>query len=319
MGKRTLFGTDGVRGRANTYPMTADMALKLGAAAGRYFRRDRRNGHRVVIGKDTRLSGYMLEPALTAGFISVGMDVVLFGPLPTPAVGMLTRSLRADLPLDPIRVTLEGVDWHVRVRDLTTLLPINHAPGAQLRRYFELIGVDPAVLDALVDQVLDWRDEDEFVRPFGLESAGYRAAGVAPRNGHFQSPRELLYLPAMTPELYRLIEPHVTAGGDGTVNALLAPDALLASLPGVDDALAERLLDLRRRGELDQDAARSVLAAADEAFDLLRFTPSSVVRIEVAPADGERAEYHGWAAVTPSAVRGPFLEPAGVTGVPKAR
>jgi phosphoglucosamine mutase len=91
-----LFGTDGVRGRANSYPMTADMALRLGAAAGRYFRRDGRNGHRVVIGKDTRLSGYMIENALTAGLTSTGMNVLLLGPVPTPAVGFLTRSMRAD-------------------------------------------------------------------------------------------------------------------------------------------------------------------------------------------------------------------------------
>ncbi|SLN41188.1 Phosphoglucosamine mutase [Pseudoruegeria aquimaris] len=94
---RKLFGTDGVRGKANTYPMTADMALKLGAAAGRYFRRDGQNRHRVVIGKDTRLSGYMLENALTAGLTSTGMNVLLLGPVPTPAVGFLTRSMRADL------------------------------------------------------------------------------------------------------------------------------------------------------------------------------------------------------------------------------
>jgi len=93
---RKLFGTDGVRGTANAEPMTAETALKLAMAAGQRFTRgDHR--HLVVIGKDTRLSGYMLEPALTAGFISVGMDVVLLGPLPTPAVAMLTRSLRADL------------------------------------------------------------------------------------------------------------------------------------------------------------------------------------------------------------------------------
>ncbi len=94
---RKLFGTDGVRGQANSYPMTADMALKLGAAAGRYFRRDMERGHRVVIGKDTRLSGYMLENALTAGFTSTGMDVLLLGPVPTPAVGLLTTSMRADV------------------------------------------------------------------------------------------------------------------------------------------------------------------------------------------------------------------------------
>ncbi|WP_151720105.1 phosphoglucosamine mutase [Gemmobacter serpentinus] len=94
---RKLFGTDGVRGRANTYPMTAEMALRLGAAAGRYFRRDGSAAHRVVIGKDTRLSGYMLENALTAGLTSTGMNVLLLGPVPTPAVGFLTRSMRADV------------------------------------------------------------------------------------------------------------------------------------------------------------------------------------------------------------------------------
>lgn len=94
---RKLFGTDGVRGRANAFPMTADMALRLGAAAGRFFRRDGSSGHRVVIGKDTRLSGYMLENALTAGLTSTGMNVLLLGPVPTPAVGFLTRSMRADV------------------------------------------------------------------------------------------------------------------------------------------------------------------------------------------------------------------------------
>lgn len=94
---RKLFGTDGVRGRANSFPMTAEMALRLGAAAGRYFRREGRAAHRVVIGKDTRLSGYMLENALTAGLTSTGMNVLLLGPVPTPAVGFLTRSMRADL------------------------------------------------------------------------------------------------------------------------------------------------------------------------------------------------------------------------------
>ena len=94
---RKLFGTDGVRGTANTHPMTAEMALRLGEAAGRYFRRDGGDTHRVVIGKDTRLSGYMLENALTAGLTGTGMNVLLLGPVPTPAVGFLTRSMRADL------------------------------------------------------------------------------------------------------------------------------------------------------------------------------------------------------------------------------
>lgn len=93
---RKYFGTDGIRGRANQHPMTAEMALKIGAAAGHYFRRFSDRTHRVVIGKDTRRSGYMFENALTAGLTSTGMEVLLLGPVPTPAVGLLTPSMRAD-------------------------------------------------------------------------------------------------------------------------------------------------------------------------------------------------------------------------------
>jgi phosphoglucosamine mutase len=114
---RKYFGTDGIRGRANNV-ITPELALKVGQAAGLIFRRgDHR--HRVLIGKDTRLSGYMIETALVAGFTSVGMDVLLTGPIPTPAVGMLTRSMRADLgvmisashnPFDDNGIKLFGPD-----------------------------------------------------------------------------------------------------------------------------------------------------------------------------------------------------------------
>ena len=115
---RKYFGTDGIRGRANHFPITPEIALKVGMAAGLTFRRgDHR--HRVVIGKDTRLSGYMIEPALVAGFTAVGIDVLLLGPIPTPAVAMLTRSMRADLgvmisashnPFDDNGIKLFGPD-----------------------------------------------------------------------------------------------------------------------------------------------------------------------------------------------------------------
>lgn len=115
---RHLFGTDGVRGKVNQEPMTAPTLLKLAMAAAMQFKRGNHR-HHVVIGKDTRLSGYMIEPALTSGFVSMGMDVTLLGPLPTPAVAMLTRSLRADLgvmisashnPFDDNGVKLFGPD-----------------------------------------------------------------------------------------------------------------------------------------------------------------------------------------------------------------
>jgi phosphoglucosamine mutase len=94
--QKKYFGTDGIRGTVNRSNMTAETAMRVGMAAGRFFQRgDHR--HRVVVGKDTRLSGYMLEPALVAGFVAVGMDVITVGPMPTPAVAMLTKSMRADL------------------------------------------------------------------------------------------------------------------------------------------------------------------------------------------------------------------------------
>ena len=116
---RKYFGTDGIRGRANGV-ITPELALKVGQAAGLVFRRGEHR-HRVVIGKDTRLSGYMIETALVAGFTSVGMDVLLLGPMPTPAVAMLTRSMRADLgvmisashnPYDDNGIKLFGPDGY---------------------------------------------------------------------------------------------------------------------------------------------------------------------------------------------------------------
>ena len=93
---RKFFGTDGIRGRTNQAKMNAALAMRVGQAAGAHFRRgDHR--HRVVIGKDTRLSGYMIESALVAGFTSTGMDVIMTGPLPTPAIALITRDMRADM------------------------------------------------------------------------------------------------------------------------------------------------------------------------------------------------------------------------------
>ncbi len=117
---RKFFGTDGIRGTTNSEPMTAETALRVGQAAGTHFLRgDHR--HRVVIGKDTRLSGYMMESAMVAGFTSVGMDVVMTGPMPTPAIAMLTKSMRADLgvmisashnPFDDNGIKLFGPDGY---------------------------------------------------------------------------------------------------------------------------------------------------------------------------------------------------------------
>src|SRR5262245_65964320 len=95
-GHRRLFGTDGIRGVANIEPMTPESILRLGRAVGRYFQTSGDRRHKIVIGKDTRISGYMIETALASGLCSMGVDVLLVGPMPTPGIAFLTRSLRAD-------------------------------------------------------------------------------------------------------------------------------------------------------------------------------------------------------------------------------
>jgi phosphoglucosamine mutase len=134
---RKLFGTDGIRGTANAEPITAETALRVALAAGAAFTRGDYI-HRVVIGKDTRLSGYMLEPALTAGFISMGMDVLLTGPLPTPAVAMLTRTMRADIgvmisashnPFEDNGIKLFGPDGYKLSDDVEAAIEARVAAG----------------------------------------------------------------------------------------------------------------------------------------------------------------------------------------------
>ncbi len=155
---RSIFGTDGVRGRANSHPMTPDVALRLGQAAGRRFLRGAHR-HRAVIGKDTRLSGYMIESALQAGFTSAGMDVFLLGPAPTPAVGMLTRSLRADVgvmisashnPYEDNGIKLFGPDG------------------------FKLSDADEAEIEALMTAAPDLAAPDDIGRAKRIDSAAER-------------------------------------------------------------------------------------------------------------------------------------------------
>lgn len=151
--KRNFFGTDGIRGRTNAGAMTPEIAMKVGQAAGKHFLRGTHK-HRVVIGKDTRLSGYMVENALVAGFTSVGMDVIQFGPIPTPAVSLLTRSMRADLgvmisashnPYEDNGIKLFGPDG------------------------FKLSDKDELAIEALLDGALDLAESSEIGRARRVE------------------------------------------------------------------------------------------------------------------------------------------------------
>jgi len=158
---RRLFGTDGIRGKANTDPMTAGTALRLGQAAGLIFTRGAHR-HRVVIGKDTRLSGYMIEPALVAGFVGAGMDVTLVGPLPTPAIAMLTRSLRADL----------GV-----------MISASHNPYED--NGIKLFGPDGAKLSDVMELEIEALMDGEFARRLAGPAALGRAARLDDAGGRY--------------------------------------------------------------------------------------------------------------------------------------
>lgn len=167
---RQFFGTDGIRGRTNAGVMTAEIAMKVGQAAGTHFLRGQHR-HRVVIGKDTRLSGYMLENAMVAGFTSVGMDVVLLGPLPTPAVALLTRELRADVgvmisashnPYEDNGIKLFGPDG------------------------FKLSDEDELAIEAMLSQALPLADSPQIGRARRIEDARGRyihaVKGSVPHN-----------------------------------------------------------------------------------------------------------------------------------------
>ncbi|GGC03878.1 phosphoglucosamine mutase [Marivita lacus] len=156
---RKLFGTDGVRGTANIHPMTADMALRIGAAVGRHFRQDSKGVHRVVIGKDTRQSGYMFENALTAGLTSTGMNVLLLGPVPTPAVGLLTPSMRADLGI---------------------MISASHNPAADngIKFFgpdgFKLSDADEAEIEALIETGVEPAQADNIGRAKRIDDGRFR-------------------------------------------------------------------------------------------------------------------------------------------------
>src|SRR5437016_9045605 len=153
---RKLFGTDGIRGTANSEPMTPETALKVAMAVGESLHNGTHK-HLVVIGKDTRLSGYMVEPALTAGFIAMGMDVVLIGPLPTPAIAMLTRSLRADIgvmisashnPYQDNGIKLFGPDGYKLSDEIEASIEAEVAAGLAPRASSDLLGRAKRMEDA---------------------------------------------------------------------------------------------------------------------------------------------------------------------------
>ncbi|MFL6741908.1 MAG: phosphoglucosamine mutase, partial [Sphingomicrobium sp.] len=278
---RKFFGTDGIRGTTNLEPMTAETALRVGQAAGAHFLRgDHR--HRVVIGKDTRLSGYMMESAMVAGFTSVGMDVVLLGPMPTPAVAMLTRSMRADLgvmisashnPFADNGIKLFGPDGY-KLSDETERKIEQRMEKAPELAKSELIGRARRIDDARGRYVQFAKDTfPEQLRLDGLKVVIDCANGAA----YHVAPEALWELGAevvalgVTPDGLnindqcgsthpQLMQETVVASGadiglalDGDADRLIVADETGRMVDG-DQLMALIALGLHRRGELRGDA-----------------------------------------------------------------
>ena len=278
---RKFFGTDGIRGLTNREPMTAQMALSVGMAAGAHFLRgDHR--HRVVIGKDTRLSGYMMESAMVAGFTSVGMDVVLLGPMPTPAVAMLTRSMRADLgvmisashnPFADNGIKLFGPDGYKLSDEDEHAIEKRLEEGPRLAKP-EMIGRARRIEDARGRYVQFAKDTfPEHLRLDGLKVVVDCANGAA----YHVAPEALWELGAevipigVTPNGLNInvgcgsthpqvLQETVVASGadiglalDGDADRLIVIDEKGQMVDG-DQLMALIALELQRRGELKGDA-----------------------------------------------------------------
>ena len=278
---RKLFGTDGIRGLTNSEPMTAQTALCVGMAAGAHFLRgDHR--HRVVIGKDTRLSGYMMESAMVAGFTSVGMDVVLLGPMPTPAVAMLTRSMRADLgvmisashnPFADNGIKLFGPDGYKLSDETERAIEKRMSQGPKLAKSAE-IGRARRIDDARGRYIQFAKDTfPEHLRLDGLKVAVDCANGAA----YQAAPEALWELGAeivplgVTPDGLnindgcgsthpQLLQETVVASGadiglalDGDADRLIVVDETGRLVDG-DQLMALIALGLRGRGELKGEA-----------------------------------------------------------------
>jgi phosphoglucosamine mutase len=278
---RKFFGTDGIRGLTNAEPMTAQTALCVGMAAGAHFLRgDHR--HRVVIGKDTRLSGYMMESAMVAGFTSVGMDVVLLGPMPTPAVAMLTRSMRADLgvmisashnPFADNGIKLFGPDGYKLSDDVERAIETRMGEGPRLAKS-EMIGRAWRIDDARGRYVQYVKDTfPEHLRLDGLkvviDCANGAAYHVAP-DALWELGAEVIPL-GVSPNGTninegcgsthpQLLEETVVAEGadiglalDGDADRLIVVDEKGERVDG-DQLMALIALGLQRRGALKGDA-----------------------------------------------------------------
>lgn len=198
------------------------------------------------------------------------------------ATGPYTTYARVGTPGGAIEVRVDGERFAVKMRDEAGLLNLNTADEAQLTRYFLLKGFEPPLNEELAQQIVDWRDPDDFVRPRGAEREQYAQRGLTIRNGPMRALEELLYLPSMTRSIYERILPEVTLDGEGRTHAGSASREVLLSIPDMTPAAVDEVIRLRDAGVLtEQSLAEALSGTALAALDKLRVTPTSLVRLRV--------------------------------------
>lgn len=206
------------------------------------------------------------------------------------------------LPTRPVSVQVGDATFRVRMTDAVSRVSLNAAEDEELQRLFLAAGASPGLARTLAAELIDYRDADDFLTPFGAESDAYTRRGMTIRNAPLTVTDELLFLPSMPPELLDAVRPLATTGGNGRLHAPTVPEAVLRCLPGMTPEAAAQIIALRESGRLDADSLRGALPLfAGDLFARFQFQPSPILRVEVRREDAPGPLYEGLAVVSPSA------------------
>lgn len=222
---------------------------------------------------------------------------------------------KAGLPPRPLEVTFEGRLYRISLSDAVGVLNINKADDAQLRRFFLAKGLDEFTARSLAEQILDWRDSDNFMRELGAERERYLVRGVVCRNAPIAALEELLYLPSMTAEIFDAIRRDLCLDSDGKIHAGSASRAVLMSIEGMTEDAAASIIELRSQGLLTRETLKRVIPVSRTSVtDVLRFEPSSILAIRVemqgiGPAAGTARTFEGYVMVGEKGIEAMGLRP----------
>lgn len=202
------------------------------------------------------------------------------------------------IPAAPLAITIDEIPYTITLTDALGLVNINTAPPAQLTALFTALELDQSAAASITAQILDWRDADDFVTPYGAEREQYLRLRIEPRNAEFATLDELRYLPDITPDVFDRIRPFLCLSGDGKIHAGSAPPEVLASIPNLSTDQRTRILDLRSAAALTPAAFKAIIPENDPLRELIRVEPTGYIAIHITRADIPGPHYDGIAVVT---------------------